>query len=237
MDCLGSILLVDDEEAFREMINRRLTRQGFECCCASDADEAIQALKNRRFDVMISDIRMAANEDLRVVQEAHARDSRMSVILVTGYPSAETAIRSIQLSVSAYLTKPLEFDELLKHINIAVSRSLDRRAMAAIRDRLQTCMKDLEQVEQQFNRAGMMDAMIPAGTIQTLAACLSELLRLSGRSGPEQQSLCRLLDCPQQPVHRQAIAETIEVLKKTKDSFKSKALAELRFKLESLSEP
>jgi len=75
-------------------------------------------------------------------------------------------------------------------------------------------------------------------TIRTLAAGLSELLRLNAHSGEKDgaASLFQLLDCPQQPVHREAIALTIEILKETKGTFKSKRLGDLRARLESLLE-
>jgi DNA-binding response OmpR family regulator len=234
---LGSILIADDEETFRESTSRLLRREGYDCHCVKDAEEAIDSLRSGRFDVLISDIRMPQNADLRIVGEARELDSHLPVILVTGYPSAETAIQGIELSVAAYLTKPLDFDELLGHVKSAIDRSQNRRARAAVQERLQTCLDDLEAAERlPLSSAEGDDDMVSAGTIRTLAACLSELLRLGGRPGvyADSHNLCELLDCPQQPVHRQAIVETIEVLKKTKDAFKSKALAELRTKLELL---
>jgi DNA-binding response OmpR family regulator len=183
---------------------------------------------------------MPDNPDLRVVQAARERDGQMPVILVTGYPTTETAIRSIELSVVAYLTKPVDFDELLGHVKTAVERSGNRQALSAVRERLQTCLAELETMQARpIVRTAGRDEMVSIGTIRTLAACLSELLRVGARSSADRGShnLCELLDCPQQPVHRQAIVNAIEVLKKTKDTFKSKALAELRTKLEDLLGP
>jgi PAS domain S-box-containing protein len=122
----------------------------------------------------------------------------------------------------------------------AIAHSRNRRAVTAIRGRLQSCLVDLTSAQSKpIPRVGGTDELVSIGTIRTLAACLSELLGLCARSVAEGAAcdLCELLDCPQQPVHRQAIVETIEVLKKTKDTFKSKALAELRTKLEQLLGP
>lgn len=237
---LGSVLLVDDEETFRESTFRLLRRQGFDCHCACDGGQAMQALQSRRFDVMVADIRMPDNPDLRIVRAALEQDSPTPVILVTGYPSMDTAIRSIELSVAAYLTKPLDFDDLLGHIRTVVRRSRNRRALAGVRERLQTCLVELETTQSLPPcRTAGNEELVSLATIRTLAACLSELLRLGERSGVNwsPHNLCELLDCPQQPVHRQAIVDTIEVLKKTKDTFRSKALAELRMKLEDFLGP
>jgi DNA-binding response OmpR family regulator len=237
MDWRGSILLVDDDETFRESTCRLLRREGFDCQSAGYGDEGVKVLQGNRFDLLVADIRMPANSDLQMVQAARELDREMPIILVTGYPSMDTAIRSVELSVTAYLTKPLKWEELLRHVKSAMAHSQNRRSITAIRGRLQSCLVDLTSAQSKpIPRAGGKDDLVSIGTIRTLAASLSELLQLCARSAVDcgAQNLCELLDCPQQPVCRQAIAETITVLKKTKESFKSKELAELRTKLEAL---
>jgi ActR/RegA family two-component response regulator len=240
MDGMGSLLLVDDEGTFRESTSRLLRRQGFQCQCAADADEGVRLLRCSRFDLLIADIRMPANPDLRLVREAREQDHQMPVILITGYPSVDTAIRSVGLSVVAYLTKPLAPDDLFRHVRSAIGHSRKRQAVTAIRGRLQSCLGDLESAQSKpIPRAGGKDELISIGTIRTLAACLSELLGLCARPDADRgvHDLCELLDCPQRPVCRDAIVDTIAVLKRTKESFKSKDLAELRTKLEGLFRP
>ncbi len=232
---VGSILLVDDEETFRESTSRLLRRAGFDCQCVKDGDEAVESLRRGRFDMLVSDIRMPRNPDLRVVREARELDSHLSVILVTGYPSAETAIRGIGLMVDAYLTKPLDIDELLAHVRKAADRSHARRRLTAVVERLHSVVIDLEIEKTKPLLSAPQTDDIALATIRTLASCLSELLALWRKPAADQGlcNLCELLDCPQRPAHRQAILEAIEVLERTKDSFKSKQLAELRTKLEN----
>ena len=230
----ASILIADDEESFRESTGRLLQREGFQCRGVQDADEAIASLQHRRFDLLIADIRMPHNDDFRLVRKSRDLDREMAVIVATGYPSTDTAIRSVELPVAAYMTKPLDFDELLGHVRSILKSSRRRRAIAAVAERLETCLADLEALTGQAGYSHGETAEVPAATIRTLAACLSELLSLSAGPAPERrwQNLCELLDCPHRAVHRQAIVEAITVLKKTKDTFKSKPLAVLREKLE-----
>ncbi len=235
MASTGTILIADDEEAFRESTSRLLEREGFECHSAGNAEEAIESLQRTRFDLLLSDIRMPRNPDLRVIREAQELDSQMPIILVTGYPTVETAIRSVEMSVVAYLTKPVDIDELIPRVRMAIEQSRNRRALSAVRGRLSSCLADLEAAQsKRLPRQGETDELVSIATIRTLASCLSELLELAARSGCPwgSQNLCQLLDCPQRPVGREAILETIEVLKATKEAFKSKALAKLRTKLE-----
>ncbi len=231
----ASILIADDEELFREATGRALRQKGYQCHCAEDAQRAIDELRDSRFDVLIADIRMPHNQDLYLVRKAQELDQEMAVIVATGYPSTETAIQSVELPVAVYLTKPLDIEELVGHIQAAVSLSRRRRTVVAVTERLQTCLADLEAANCQPQRLNAKAESIPDRTIRTLAACLSELLELSaGKTDKEKaHSLCQLLDCPNQGVHRQAIMKAIKVLRETRDQFKSKALATLREELES----
>ena len=234
---VGSILIADDEETFRESTSRLLRREGFDCRGVKDGEEAVESLRRGRFDLLVADIRMPRNPDLRVVREARELDSQMPVILVTGYPSIETAIRCVEMSVVAYLIKPLDFDELIPRVRTAVEHSRNRGAVSAVRQRLNSCISELEAVQSKhLPGESQTDELVSIATIRTLASCLSELLMLVARSRVDgaSQNLCGLLDCPQQPLHRGAIIGAIEVLKKTKETFKSKALADLRRELESL---
>ena len=239
MAMAGSILIADDEGTFRESTSRLLQREGFDCRAVGDAEEAIEHLKRQRFDLLIADIRMPRNPDLRVVRTARQLDPRLAVILVTGYPSMDTAICSVALPVVAYLTKPLDFDELLGHIRPVIERSDKRRQLVGVRERLESCLAELRGAETEpCSRQQARDELVSLGTVRTLASCLNGLMELApaGESLRGSPGLCELLDCPQKPVYRQAIHETIRVLRKTKETFKSKAIAELRVKLEQLVE-
>ncbi len=237
MASVGSILVADDEETFRESTCRLLQREGFDCQGAKDAEEAIESLQRDRFDLLLADIRMPRNPDLRLVREARELDSQMPVILVTGYPSTDTAIASVEMPVVAYLTKPLDVEELIPRVRTAVDNSRNRRALSAVRSRLDSCLSDLESTQsKRLPPEGETDQLVSIATIRTLAACLSELLELAAQSDEKcgSRNLCELLDCQQLPVCRSAIIRTIEVLKKTKDAFRSKLLANLRAELEGL---
>ncbi len=234
MKIQGTILLADDEETFRESTSRLLQREGFECYGASDTDQAIACLRQRQFDLLLADIRMPRNPELRVVREAHDIDRQMAIILITGYPSMETAIRSVEMSVSAYLTKPLDYEDLLRHVVSAVERSRRRRLVTGVSERLETVLGDVRTVAAQPLADQDAANDVRMSTIRTLASCLSDLLSIATPAGGDQRLpfLCEMLDCPRQPAHREAIAHAIDVLKKTKDTFKSKVLAGLRAELE-----
>ena len=139
-------------------------------------------------------------------------------------PASQTSVRVD--------TKPRGLE--LPHPEVIIQRIGD------VRCHLEMCTETLRNLEATSMDALANDRPIAVGvspvTIRTIAACLSELLKLEWVQ-PHRNSchdLCKLLDCPQQPVLREAIHHTVEVLETTKLRFKSKELKRLRESLEAL---
>jgi DNA-binding NtrC family response regulator len=146
MDMLGRILLADDEEDFLRYTAALFEREGYACDCAKDAPTAVQMLRARRYDAVISDIRMPGNSDLRLAREAPDVQADIPVILVTAYPSMDSAVRAVELPVRAYVEKPVEFRELLSKVRDAILETRAQKQAVESEDcRLGRCGK-LDQV-------------------------------------------------------------------------------------------
>lgn len=190
--------------------------------------------------MLISVIEMPGNTDLELVGKMQRLAPATPVILVTGRPSVDSAIRAINLSVAAYLTKPVDQAELEAQVRNSIQQSRSNRTVSSVRNLLQKCVHDLEDIEQQRQSSnaggGQSGEVIPTGTMQTLITCLSELLQLQAAagSGETNEKICELLNCPPWRIHRQVLFDTVGVLKETKHRFKSKELADLRTRLESV---
>ena len=102
MSKLGRILIADDEETFRSSTADLLRRDGYECNCVPDAGEAVKELREGSYDLLIADIHMPGNPELELVREIPVIAEGMPVLLVTGYPSANSAIEAIKLNVTAF---------------------------------------------------------------------------------------------------------------------------------------
>lgn len=109
----GRILIADDEESVLLSTADLLRIEGYECTCAADAKTAFEKLRKNRYDLLIADIKMQGNSDLKLIKKLPEIVDRMPVILVMGYPSLSSAVQSIKLPVVGYLIKPFEFTELL----------------------------------------------------------------------------------------------------------------------------
>jgi len=244
MAASGRILFADDEMVFLSAMGDLLRQAGYACDCVADATAALELLRRQPYDLLISDIKMPDNAELRLVRELAEIAPGIPAILVTGYPSFDSALQSIELPVVAYLTKPLRFEELLKHVRAAIERSQNVRLVRSTRQRLQDWRQELDRIEQAMvgkaennNAAASVDAFM-ALTMRNLAGCLTDLQRVTEAMNMPAvgQSACQLLNCPRPARLTEAVRKTIRVLEETKRSFKSKELAELRLELQELLE-
>ncbi|MDB4671470.1 sigma-54 dependent transcriptional regulator [Pirellulaceae bacterium] len=106
------VLIVDDEDDFRESACRYLARIGFQVDEAQDGEEALNLTVNRRFDVVILDMHMPVLDGLSVLKELMKRDPPPKVIMLTGGGTIENAVEAIKLGSYDFLTKPAKLDEL-----------------------------------------------------------------------------------------------------------------------------
>ena len=103
----ANILIVDDEEVVRLAHYRSLTRAGFHAEVARDGLEALHAMEQRFYDVVFLDIRMPTLDGITVLREIRRKWPDSEVIIITGYPTIDTAKDAVRLGAYHYLVKPV----------------------------------------------------------------------------------------------------------------------------------
>jgi len=233
----GRILLADDEPTFLEATADLLRAEGYACETVQDAEAALAAVGAGSFDLLISDLEMPGNADLQLVRQIAERHGSLPVIILTGYPSVRSAVACIELPVAAYLTKPVAFPELLERVKRAVSRFRAWQAMQQAETRLRSWQEEFAKVSAMSQGGAALPVdMFLALTLRNVMGSLTDLQQL-GRAlnqQPVDAQPCQLINCPRGAQLSQAVDETIAVLEETKGAFKSKALGDLRHKLELL---
>jgi EAL domain-containing protein (putative c-di-GMP-specific phosphodiesterase class I)/CheY-like chemotaxis protein len=121
--------VADDEQGLREIYAEALLEAGHEVELASDTRSALRALEAGAFDIVVSDIVMPGLDGIDFLKAIHDRDPDLPVILVTGQPSLDTAIRAMEYGAVQYLVKPVKMDTLVK----AVERGLTLRRIAGVK--------------------------------------------------------------------------------------------------------
>jgi DNA-binding NtrC family response regulator len=106
------ILVVDDEEQYRELMQEVLLRAGYACEVVEDAFEALKKLEQDRFDLVISDIRMKGMDGLHLAQEARKRRPQLDFIIMTGHAAEYSYSDIINAGATDFITKPFVIHEL-----------------------------------------------------------------------------------------------------------------------------
>jgi two-component system response regulator HydG len=106
------ILVVDDEESHRIMLRAVLKEEGYDVSEASDGAEAVKAVEQEPFDLILLDIRMRTMDGIEALGEIRKISPLVPVLIMTAYASVKTAVEALKAGAFEYLTKPLDIDEL-----------------------------------------------------------------------------------------------------------------------------
>ena len=117
------ILIVDDDPGQRSLLSSFLGRQGFEIVTAASGQEALETLRIRKFDMMISDVRMPGLSGLETLRLARKEHATLPVLLVTAFTDVRDAVAAMRDGAVNYLAKPIDLDELLATVRQAIGIS------------------------------------------------------------------------------------------------------------------
>ncbi len=117
------ILIVDDEKIMQESCASILVKEAYATQTASSGEEALELFDRTSFDLVVLDLKMPGMGGIETLQRMKERDPGITVLIITGYPSIDTAVKAIKLGAYDYITKPFTPDAF----RIAVSRALERK--------------------------------------------------------------------------------------------------------------
>jgi signal transduction histidine kinase len=201
-----TILIADDEEDIRDGAERILKRIGFRVIKASRGDEAERMSEALRPDLVLLDLKMPGGDGMEVLKFIRGMDSRILVIVITGFATVETAIEAMKRGAYDFIPKPFEPDQLRIVVNRAAEKiRLRREAELLEQEKLRT----LSDLGTEKSRVHTIIASLPDGVLVTNAAGLVVLMNPACRQllelGPEaapggpidaylpEEALCRLV--------------------------------------------
>jgi DNA-binding NtrC family response regulator len=117
------LLLVDDEDGFREVVAERLQESGYRVEQASTGEVALERLNEFAFDVVITDLRLPGVDGRQILDEAFARYPDIIAIVITGFGGVREAVEVTRLGAEGFLTKPFQFEELVHALNTATEKA------------------------------------------------------------------------------------------------------------------
>ena len=134
------ILIVDDDEDMRKTLQLILTRQGYEIVQAASGREALERASQETFDIGLLDIRLPDRDGTELLKPLKERCPNMDLIIATGYASLRSAVRALHDGASAYVTKPLNVDEVLAKVR----NLLERQCLAEEKRRADEALQEAE---------------------------------------------------------------------------------------------
>jgi two-component system OmpR family response regulator len=116
------ILIVDDEDDFREAIMKRLRARKVDIEGANSGAKALEALNEKDFDVVVLDVKMPGMDGIETLREIKLKKPLVEVIMLTGHASVESGIQGMQLGAFDYVMKPVALDDLMDKVRQAYER-------------------------------------------------------------------------------------------------------------------
>jgi len=117
-----TVLLVDDEVEFLDVLVKRLRKRKLSLLSASSGEEALKLIREHPVDVAVLDVKMPGMDGISVLKEIKKINSSIEVIMLTGHANVEVALEGMELGAFDYLMKPVDFDELLYKLQDAYKK-------------------------------------------------------------------------------------------------------------------
>lgn len=154
---------------------------GFDCESADGPSAALSALAARDFDVLVTDLMMDGRAQLQFLEQVASRSPAPSILVVTAYPTVESAIAAIDLGLVGYLPKPFEPDELLDRVDRAIERRHFSTLLTRAESSLQEASDALEHLARlSASRSASAGGNHPAGEDIAVAGQLRSLTPREG---------------------------------------------------------
>jgi two-component system NtrC family response regulator len=155
-----SILLIDDDDSLRRVMEFSLTEAGYRVQTAASGEDGLRMFEKNSFDAVITDITMAGLSGMEVLAKVHGQDSRLPVIIITAYGTIESAVEAMKRGAFDYITKPFNRDELRLTLDKALKmrrleqENVELRAEITDRYRFESIIGASEKLREVLDMAG-----------------------------------------------------------------------------------
>jgi DNA-binding NarL/FixJ family response regulator len=194
----GHILFADDDVMVLRATTSALSVSGFEVTPVENGPHALATLALRLPDALLLDINMPGNQNLDLVEALRCHHPALPIVILTGHPALDTAVRAVRLGVVDYLFKPHKMEQLIERLDLAVHRTRVLRSVSQAERVAHELSRRLDALKQAIGQASgayltpasdMADASAPLDPLRNLPRC--DLAQLSTREREVLKELAR----------------------------------------------
>jgi two-component system, NtrC family, response regulator HydG len=205
----GKILVVDDELVVRDSLGKWFSSEGYTARPVGSGREALEAIQQTEYDLALIDIKMPGMDGMELQARLREADADLTVIIMTGYASVETAVQALKVGAYDYITKPVDPDELSHLVANALEHKRARREVVRLRENLQEVSPSTELI-------GKSPAMRKVVELIEMVAPTEATVLITGESGTGKEVVARAIHAagprrfmPMVTIHCGALTETL----------------------------
>src|SRR5437763_7630436 len=205
----GRILIVDDEMVVRDSLGKWFTSEGYTSRPVGSGREALEVIQHAEFDIALLDIKMPGMDGIELQARLKDADPDLTVVIMTGYASVDTAVQALKRGAYDYITKPVDPDELSHLVANALEHKRARREVAMLRENLNEVAPGTEMI-------GTSPAMKKVVELIEMVAPTDATLLITGESGTGKEVVARSIHAasqrrymPMVTLHCGALTETL----------------------------
>jgi DNA-binding NtrC family response regulator len=205
----GRILIVDDELVVRDSLGKWFTSEGYTARPSGSGRDALEIIQQSEFDIALIDIKMPGMDGMELQKRLTQADPDLTVIVMTGYASVDTAVQALKQGAYDYITKPVDPDELSHLVANALEHKRARREVVRLREDLQEIAPGLELI-------GKSPAMRKVTELIEMVASTEATVLITGESGTGKEVVARAIHSagprrfmPMVTIHCGALTETL----------------------------
>lgn len=178
------ILVVDDSANTREVLQRNLEGEGYRVLSSPDVAGAVEVLDSTRVDLVITDLKMPKSSGLDLIHHVRENFKDSEIMMITGYPSIEGAVKAVKTGAEEYLAKPFTDEELVSAVRRVLDKlSMRRSGRAAVKRSLSA----------PHGLIGESKAMLQVYSSIEKAASISATVLITGESGTGKELVARAI--------------------------------------------
>ncbi len=183
---MSRILIIDDEQSMRDFLSIMLKKEGYDVIAAGNGEDALKAINDEIFDLIITDVKMPGIDGMEVLKTVKEISSETIVIMITAFATAETAVEAMKLGAYDYITKPFKVDEIKLILHKALEKHSLRRENILLRREIES-------------RAGFDNFIGKSEPMQTIFSLIRQVadtkstILITGESGTGKELVARAI--------------------------------------------